>query len=91
MWAKMDPILEDGEPGYEFDTGRFKIGNGKARWTRLPYFTPATPLPAGSTMSEQALYEYVTTQINIHANAQAPHPVYDDGPSLLLLYLNAKV
>lgn len=26
-----------------------------------------------------------------HINAALPHPVYDDGPSLTLLYANAKV
>jgi hypothetical protein len=26
-----------------------------------------------------------------HINSVAPHPVYDDGPDLVLLYLNAKV
>ena len=26
-----------------------------------------------------------------HINSETPHPVYDDGPSFLLLYQNAKV
>ena len=26
-----------------------------------------------------------------HIESETPHPVYDDGPSLLLLYQNAKV
>lgn len=26
-----------------------------------------------------------------HVNSETPHPVYDDGPSLTLLYANAKV
>lgn len=26
-----------------------------------------------------------------HVNDETPHPVYDDGPSLVLLYENAKV
>jgi hypothetical protein len=29
--------------------------------------------------------------LNEHVNSETPHPVYDDGPSLALLYENAKV
>lgn len=29
--------------------------------------------------------------LNEHINADEPHPAYDDGPSLFLLYENAKV
>jgi hypothetical protein len=33
-----------------------------------------------------------TTELLLeHINAETPHPVYDDGPSLALLYENAKV
>ncbi len=28
MWAAKNPILPEGEPGYETDTGRFKVGTG---------------------------------------------------------------
>jgi len=37
-WAFMNPKLSEGEIGYETDTGKFKIGNGKQRWNALPYF-----------------------------------------------------
>ena len=29
--------------------------------------------------------------LDAHVNSLLPHPVYDDGPSLTLLYANAKV
>lgn len=29
--------------------------------------------------------------LSAHVNSETPHPVYDDGPSLALLYANAKV
>lgn len=76
-WTKFNPVLAEGEPGYEKDTGRFKIGNGDAQWVDLEYAT------ASDTVMLQALME--------HIDAAEPHPVYDDGPSWLLLYLNAKV
>lgn len=57
-WSTFDPRLAAGEPGYEIDTGLFKIGDGNSLWTELPYFFPGSD---------------------------------EDGPSLVLLYENAKV
>lgn len=37
-WARINPKLADGEPGYERNTGRFKIGDGSTLWNDLPYF-----------------------------------------------------
>lgn len=36
-WIEKDPVLESGEPGYEEDTGKFKLGDGIRNWTNLPY------------------------------------------------------
>lgn len=35
QWAAADPVLEDGESGFERDTGRTKTGPGA--WNSLPY------------------------------------------------------
>lgn len=40
-WNVANPILASGEPGFEEDTGYFKIGNGTDNWTSLPYVTGA--------------------------------------------------
>jgi hypothetical protein len=32
-----NPVLDLNEHGIETDTGKFKIGNGTARWSALPY------------------------------------------------------
>ena len=37
-WEKLDPILAYGEPGFEGDTGRLKIGDGISKWSELNYF-----------------------------------------------------
>ena len=37
QWTTTDPILAIGEPGYETDTGKFKVGNGSSAWNSLPY------------------------------------------------------
>jgi len=36
-WTSVDPILADGEPALETDTGKMKIGDGINIWSVLPY------------------------------------------------------
>ena len=36
-WAELNPILEQGEPGFVYDINRLKIGDGKTHWNDLPY------------------------------------------------------
>lgn len=94
QWLDLDPILESGEQGYEIDTKRFKIGDGRSKWTELDSFIPEPDIleairiavanagPASGS-NDDALF--------VHINSPTPHPAYDDGPSFLLLYKNAKV
>lgn len=37
-WLEVDPVLLQGEPAYENDTNRLKIGNGASGYAQLPYF-----------------------------------------------------
>jgi hypothetical protein len=41
-WEANNPVLLSGEPGYETDSNKFKIGNGSSTWTNLAYYTGAT-------------------------------------------------
>ena len=36
-WASLNPILAAGEPGYELDTHKLKIGDGVTPYNDLPY------------------------------------------------------
>lgn len=36
-WAFVNPILAEGEPGFESDTGLVKIGDGNTAWNDLGY------------------------------------------------------
>lgn len=36
-WTTDNPILADGEPGWETDTNQIKIGDGVSVWSALPY------------------------------------------------------
>lgn len=38
-WTSQNPTLKDGEPGYERDTNKLKIGNGTQAWNDLPYIS----------------------------------------------------
>ena len=38
-WARVNPVLLYGEPGFEKDTNKLKIGDGVKAWNDLPYLT----------------------------------------------------
>ena len=38
-WMRINPLLNVGEPGYEVDTHRLKIGDGFNDWLSLPYIS----------------------------------------------------
>ena len=38
-WTVNNPILLPGEPGFEVDTNKLKLGNGVSRWNDLSYIT----------------------------------------------------
>lgn len=38
QWSSMNPILLEGEPGFETDTNKLKIGDGFTSWNSLAYF-----------------------------------------------------
>lgn len=51
-WTAANPILLQGEPGFETDTGKFKIGDGVTLWAALAYQNLTGPTgAAGATGS----------------------------------------
>lgn len=34
-WAELNPVLQQGEPGFAYDEGILKIGNGTSTWNEL--------------------------------------------------------
>ncbi len=93
QWAVLNPILLSGEQGFETDTGKYKIGDGQTRWLALEYYLPASDIQeliaAGVAGSNNG--GNTSENLFVHVNSSTPHPIYDDGPSLMLLYQNAKV
>jgi len=48
-WTSADPVLSTGEPAYESDTGKFKIGDGVSNWSDLSYVVDEAGLPIATT------------------------------------------
>jgi len=64
-WIDKNPILDQGEPGYETDTGRYKIGNGILVWTRLQYATDSiNPILLADNSNILNKTEVVSPEIN---------------------------
>jgi hypothetical protein len=36
-WSSVNPVLSAGEPGFETDTSKMKIGDGSTEWNSLEY------------------------------------------------------
>lgn len=51
-WTTDNPVLRQGEPGFELFTGKFKIGDGIQHWNDLPYF-----------LAEDLIVDIITTAI----------------------------
>ena len=50
-WTNNNPVLLQGEFGYELDTGFAKIGDGSSSWTSLNYFGGTGPTGATGSSS----------------------------------------
>lgn len=50
-WQSTNPTLAEGEPGYEIDTDRMKIGDGATAWNDLPYHGTTFGIAAGLSIA----------------------------------------
>lgn len=57
-WTEIDPVLADGEPGLDIDTGDLKFGDGSTSWSGLTAYggggTPPSPTPPTSLVNGSA-------------------------------------
>lgn len=72
-WTSANPTLQDGEFGYESDTGKIKIGNGTTAWASRPYLSgvsaDTTPSLAGNLdVNGQAIVSSSNGNITISPN-----------------------
>lgn len=78
-WTQVNPVLAKGEPGYETDTGKLKIGDGVSTWTSLSYFGgggeggPGEPGADGASAYEVAVANgFVGTEVEWLASLIGP-------------------
>lgn len=51
-WAEVNPILEQGEPGFVYDSNKLKIGDGVTPWNDLPYIEGKSEVENYSTSQD---------------------------------------
>ncbi len=81
-WTAINPVLENGEPGYEEGTGRFKIGDGETAWADLGYSPPSED---GGGVDLSAVDEDITV-VNGHALSLQGDPVSDPAQGVRVWY-----
>ena len=100
-WTSKNPILAYGEPGFEKDTYRLKIGDGVTAWNDLAYFAggggtgdyddltnkPITNLATGAIMTAQdtGIYKVAAGTWKMTADDSARDALGDD---LFYVYKN---
>lgn len=71
-WAIINPILAQGEMGYELDTNKFKIGDGVTPWVGLAYFASdsiqVSEIPTPSEDEEGRIIEFVGSNLPSYKN-----------------------
>jgi hypothetical protein len=61
--AQLNPLLDQGEPGFELDTFKLKIGDGITHWNDLPYINnDDTELQDELRLLEKTIQENYTTK-----------------------------
>jgi hypothetical protein len=66
-WISANPVLLEGEPGYETNTGKMKIGDGSNNWENLGYYGGTGPIgptgPSGTVYAPNYQTEnYILTE-----------------------------
>ena len=61
-WSAVNPVLKQGEPGFEYDTNKLKIGDGSTAWNLLPYQGGSITLTTNGTTGAATL---VASVLNI--------------------------
>lgn len=67
-WTSANPILAEGEFGYETDTTKFKIGSGTASWSVLDYASAGLD-PATASATYLSIAVASATYLPISASA----------------------
>lgn len=79
QWEQENTILLEGEPAWELDTKRLKIGDGITAWNDLSYFSSGNSETAGSVVHDSSvLPNYVNSVTGAVEYFGAKIKVYDE-------------
>lgn len=88
-WTAADPILAEGEVGFETDTGRLKVGNGLGAWSALSYFSAAGAVAWGAITGTLSAQTDLQAALDDKANAADLAAVATSGDASDVTYDNA--
>ena len=74
-WASVNPVLEEGEPGFETDTQRWKFGDGATAWNSLKYLIE---VPVVGAKWDQSSSSPALTRIDLAGNTITPSTLWFD-------------
>jgi hypothetical protein len=72
-WAAANPVLAEGEPGWDTTNDRFKVGNGYAAWDALPVISGIGPAGADGVTAHSDLTELAYDDAGHTGFAEAVH------------------
>lgn len=89
-WAKYNPILLEGEPGYELDTDQYKLGDGEHAWNDLPYRGDPCLQQTGQSTTTPMSQKAVTEELNkINDNIGTMFGTYTDNAEFIRAYTDS--
>jgi hypothetical protein len=91
-WIDANPILAQGEPGFEHDTGLFKIGDGETAWTSLAYASSGNSLTDDKevkvTVGNTDYFAIVNRANNNDDGVESSAVAYDSEGNLIALHIS---
>lgn len=91
-WTDADPILADGEPGLESDTGKIKYGDGTTAWTSLDYAggggdSLTDDQAVTVTVGDTEYWAIVNRSNNDDSGVESQAVAYDSEDNMIVLHL----
>jgi hypothetical protein len=79
-WTTANPVLGQGEPGAEIDTGRLKIGDGVKTWTALPDISDSHLqfLQAGTDAKPRSIESKLRDEVSVRDFGAVGDGIADD-------------
>lgn len=75
QWTTENPLLADGEQGFEKDTGRRKVGDGITLWNNLPYAADGSQAVSDHVSDADPHTQYLTENKHDNLPNDNPHGV----------------